>query len=161
MNRRIRQPNQEQPRRAATVVEMAVVLPVFFLFLFALFEFSHAYFAINMLNAAAKRGARMGVSEGVTTAQVEARVREILESGFGAKNVSVTIQIKDASMFDAAGADASGIDFGSLPDVELADATTRQLFVVRVVVPYEQIAIVPPFYAKNVTLSGLSVMRHE
>lgn len=140
---------------------MAVVLPVFFLFLFALFEFSHAYFAINMLNAAAKRGARLGVAEGVTTAEVETRVREILESGFGAKSVSVTVQVKDASVFDAGGVDASSIDFGSLPSVELADATTRQLFMVRVEVPYEQVAIVPPFYAKGVTLSGLSVMRHE
>lgn len=161
MSRHVRRHNQELRRRGATLVEMAVVLPVFFLFLFAIFEFAHAYFAINMLNAAAKRGARMGVTEGVTTSQVETRVREILESGFGAKNVAVTIQIKDASMFDSAGADASNIDFDSLPAIELANASTRQLFVVRVKVPYEQVAIVPPFYAKGVTLSGLSVMRHE
>lgn len=155
-----RERSRELTRRGTTLVEMAVVLPVFFLFLFAIFEFSHAYFAVNMLNAAAKRGARLGVSEGVTTAEVEARVREILESGFGARANSISIQIKDASIFDAGGSPGP-INYGSLPNVELKNATTRQLFVVRVEVPYQVVSIVPPFYAKDITLSGQSVMRHE
>ena len=141
------------------MVEMAFVLPVFFLFLFALFEFSHAYMTINLLNAACKRAARLGVTEGVTTTQVEARVREILSTAFDSS--VITVQVKDASVFDSGNVNAGGINYGALPGIELATTGTRQLFVVRAEVPYDRVAIVPPFYAQGLVLSGQSVMRHE
>ena len=54
--------HNQPKRRGTTLVEMAVVLPVFFLFIFALMEFSHAYMVVSMLNAACKRAARYGVA---------------------------------------------------------------------------------------------------
>ena len=146
-------------RRGTTVVEMAVILPVFFSFLFALFEFSHAYMVISAISTASKKAARYGVAEGVSTAQVAARTREILEDAFNID--SVTVMVKDASAFDTPGTDPSSIDYQGLSNIELTNAEPRQLFLIRVEVPYDDVAIIPPFWIKGATLSGQSVMRHE
>lgn len=138
---------------------MAVVLPVFFTFMFALIEFSHAYFVINVLNAATKKAARIGIGDDVTTAQVEAKVRSLLSSAI--KTDHVTVVVKNAGTFDSSNVNPKTINYSSLPAIELSDADPRQLFIVRASVPYEDVALIKPFWIKNVTLSGQSVMRHE
>lgn len=152
-------PFQKSRRDGTTLVEMAVVLPVFFLFLFALMEFSHAYMIISMLNAATKRAARYGVADGVSTANVEAKVKAILGSAM--KTTNVTVQVKNAGMFDASTVNASTINYSTLPSIELNGSKARQLFIVRAQVKYEDVALIPPFWIKGATLSGQSVMRHE
>jgi Flp pilus assembly protein TadG len=146
-------------RRGTTLVEMAVVLPVFFLFLFALMEFSHAYMVVSMLNAATKRAARYGVADGVSTTSVEQKVKDILAPSM--TTADVTVQVKNAGVFDEAGVNPSSIDYGSLQAIDLTTAASRQLFVVRAEVRYEDVALIPPFWIKNATLSAQSVMRHE
>ena len=54
-----------------------------------------------------------------------------------------------------------------LPDLELTEAETRQLFVVRAKVPYQEVAILPvnfplvgPFL-QELELAGQAFMRHE
>lgn len=138
---------------------MAVVLPVFFVFLFSLFEFGHAFMVINTLNAATKKAAREGVADGTSTNRVSQRVQDIL--GTAIDSSRVTVYVKDASVFDTPGVDAESIDYDALPAIELLDAEPRQLFVVRVEVPYADVAILPPMWIKNITLRGQSVMRHE
>lgn len=156
-----RSPQNLAPRRrtGATTVEMAVVLPVFFLFMFALVEFSHAYFVINVLNGACKKAARMGIGDDVTTTQVEAKVREILTKAMKVNNV--TVVVKNAGTFDSSSTNPANINYNSLPSIELSDAEPRQLFIVRASVPYEDVSLIPPLWIKNITLSGQSVMRHE
>ena len=143
----------------STLVETAVVLPVFFLFLFTLFEVAHAYMVVNVLNAAATKAAREGVAEGVTTADVSARVLSVLSAAFDTS--AATVYVKDAGVFDTAGVDPTTIDYANLPSIELSDADPRQLFVVRVEIPYDSIAILTPKWVTGVTLTGQSVMRHE
>lgn len=150
---------RSESRRGATLVEMGVVLPVFFIFLFGLFEFGHAYMVVNILNAAAKRAAREGVADGVTTSDVQNRVLEILSSAIDTSDV--TVQIKDASTFDSGSVDAGTVDYDSLPAIELNTAEPRQLFVVRIQVPYDSVAVFPPKWVEDITLTGQSVMRHE
>lgn len=151
-------PVSRRGRRGATLVETAVALPVFFTFMFALFEFGHAYMIQNTLNAAAKRAARYGIADDVTTAQVKKKVEDILRP---AMNISrATIYIKNAGTFDTA-TTPTNINYSALPAIELKDAEPRQLFLVRVEVPYRDVAIIPPFWIKNVTLKGQSVIRHE
>lgn len=173
MRRIVSHQNRTQPHRAerceskrmdasregTTLVELAFVLPVFLLFLFTLFEFSHAYMAINTLNAATKKAAREGSMDGISTAAVAARVNQILENAFDIS--SLAVDIKDAGVFDTADVDAANIDYGNLPAIELSDSEPRQLFIVRATIPYNSISLVPPFFIKNITLSGQSVMRHE
>jgi len=146
-------------RRGATLVETAVTLPVFFLFVFGLLEFGHAFMVINSINAAATKAARLGISEGITTADVEARLDELL--GASIDMTHATVYVKDASVFDSGGVDPTSINYATLPAIEVGDAEPRQLFVVRAEVPYEDVAIMPPFWVTNITLSGQSVMRHE
>ncbi len=146
-------------RRGTSLIEMAFVLPVFLIFLFALVEFSHAYLVINILNAATKRAARQGVAEGVSTATVEQRVRDILGSAIHTTNV--TVQVKDAGNFDGSNLDPKNVNYSALPAIELSNASERQLFIVRASVRYDDVALMPPFWVKNLVLSGQSVMRHE
>ena len=143
----------------SALVETAVVLPVFSLFLFTLFEVAHAYMVVNILNAAATKAAREGVAEGVTTATVSAKVLSVLSAAFDVSNASV--YVKNAGVFDTPGVDPTAIDYATLPDIELSNADPRQLFVVRVEIPYDTIAIFPPKWITGVTLKGQSVMRHE
>jgi Flp pilus assembly protein TadG len=68
--------NRSTRRRGSTAVEVALTLPIFIMFLAALMEFGHVLFVSHMLKAAAKSGARYGSTDGITTAQVQAQVRE-------------------------------------------------------------------------------------
>jgi len=146
-------------RTGATLVETAVVMPVFLLFVWALIEFGHAYMVSNLLTAAAKRGAREGVVDDVTTAQVIDRVNQILSTAISLEHV--TVMVKDASVFDDPETDVSSVDYASLPDVELDDMDPRKLFVVYIEVPYSQVCIMPPRWVTGVTLKGMSAQRHE
>lgn len=146
-------------RRGATLVEAAVILPVFFLFMASLAEFGHAYMVINTLKAATNKAARKGVADDITTAQVVAQVEKTLSAAFKTANVSV--YVKNGDVFDSPGVDPEGINYSGLPEIELSDAEPRQLFIVRAEVPYDSVAIFPPFWIKDITLTAQTVMRHE
>lgn len=151
--------SQSRARSGAVIVETALVTPVFALFLVGIMEFGHAYLVVGSLNAAAKAGARLGAVGGSTTQNVKNEVNRILGSAFK-KNTAI-ISVKDASVFDTANVNASSINYSSLPNVEVSGLAAGKLFIVRVEVPYNQVALLPPFYAKNLTLRSQSVMRHE
>lgn len=154
-----RQSGRGAARRGTYIVEFALVFPVFMVFLMGLVEFGHVNLVMNTLNNAARIAARLGTVEDVTTAQVRARVNEILGASFAAGEA--TVLVKDASVFDNAGVDASDVDYGSLPNIEVKNADDSQLFLVRITVPYDRVALLPPFWAKQLNLVGQAVMRHE
>jgi len=156
---RLRRKLPNPQRRGAVIVETALVVPVFTVFLVGIMEFGHAYLVIGSLNAAARSGARVGAVEDATTADVIDEVNRILSSAF--KSGQATVMVKDASIFDTTGVAPGSIDYSALPDVEVANLETGQLFIVRVQVAYNQVALLPPFYAKDLTLKAQSVMRHE
>jgi hypothetical protein len=146
-------------RLGAVAVEFAVVAPVFGLFCIAMVEFGHVYMSKNVIRAAARKAARLGVSDSVTTAQVKAEAQRVLASAF--KNVSIEVDVKNASLFDEAEVEADNIDYANLPDVELSNAEPMELFIVRISIPYEDVAILPTFWANDLTLTAQCVMRHE
>lgn len=150
---------QQHRRRGATVVEMAVVLPVFGIFLAGLMEVGHAYMVMQVMNSAAKQAARVGAVEGKTSQNVQDKAESIFSAAFNP--VQATVYVKDASVFDTPSFDPSGISYDGLPDIELSEAEARQLFIVRVEVDYDDVSLLPPFWIHNVTLSGMAVMRHE
>ncbi len=149
-------------RRGATVVEMAVVLPVFGIFLAGLMEINHAYMVSAALRAAAQKAARAGVADGVTSSAAEAVARQTIGAAIPAD--AVTVLIKDGTSFEQG---ASGnIDYSSLPNIELKTADPRQLYIVRLEVDYSTVSLVPPFFVRGpggapARLSGQAVMRHE
>jgi Flp pilus assembly protein TadG len=153
------QPDYRSRRRGSSAVEIALVLPIFILFLAALVEFGHVFMVSHMLQAAAKSGARYGSTEGATTAQVTARVQQIVSSAF--PSAKATVMVRDAGVFDTSTVNPKTVNNSGLPAITLNTATTGQLFIVQVTVPYNQVALLPPFWVKNRTVTGQSVMRHE
>jgi Flp pilus assembly protein TadG len=146
-------------RRAATAVEVAMVLPMFLLLLLGLFEFGHAYMTTELLKAAATAAARRGVADGRTTTDVLEKASEVLSAGFDASKA--TVFVKDASLFDSPSVTlpSSWVD---LDDAEVSELDPRSLFVVRIEVPYNDIALLPTgWLTSGITLSGQAVMRHE
>ncbi|MCA9235373.1 MAG: pilus assembly protein [Planctomycetales bacterium] len=164
MNRALRSvrrsPEKSPLRRGTTVVETAVVLPVFLFLFLAIIEFGHAQMVANILNSACRVGARMGSTEGVSTADITARVNQTLGTAVDPANVSVFV--KDASAFDSASPpDTTGVSIEALPDLEVDDAEPRQMFVVRAKVAYNDIALVPMDFMNGVVLETQAFIRHE
>jgi hypothetical protein len=145
-------------RRGTTIVETAVVAPVFAVFLAAIMEFGHAFLVVGTLNAAAKQAARHGAVEGITSADVINKANGILGAALDISET--TVLVKDASIFDSPSLPET-IDYDELPNIELNTADRRQLYVVRISVAYNDVALMPPFWAKDLELVGQSVMRHE
>jgi hypothetical protein len=149
-----------QIRRGTTTVETAVVLPVFLTLVFGIFEFGHAQLINNMLSSACRNAARIGAVEGSTTAQVTSRVEQML--GTTVPIESVDVFVKDASSFEGGGSTpTTGEGLETLPNVELANAEPRTLFVVRARIPYNEVAIIPMPFLKDVILDAHAFMRHE
>lgn len=157
--KRLRTQNKDE-RSGATLVETAVVLPVFFTLVFGFFEFGHVFMTIHVLNGAAKQAARVGVGDNSTTEKVKTKATATLQGLLG-NNTSFTVEVLDGSKFDEPNIDPSTIDYSTLPEADLSTATTRQLFIVRVSVPYDEVGIMGPTWLTGLNLYGQSVMRHE
>ena len=79
-------------RRGATVVEAAIVMNVFLLFIFAIMEFGHYVMVKELMDNAARDGARMASTgtQTVTTAQIQALVTQELVNQ-GPTNLSIQV----------------------------------------------------------------------
>lgn len=148
-----------QPRSGAVLVENALVMSIFGLFLAGIMEFGHAYMVMGIMNTAVQRGARLGAVNDVTTTEVKDHVTQILQAGIKTQHASV--MVKDGSKFDDENVDPKTIDYDNLPNLELDQAERGQMYIVRVTIPYDKVALLPPFWVKNATLKAQSVMRHE
>lgn len=146
-------------RAGTTMVEAAFVMPVIVVLTFGLIEFARAFMAMQMVNAAARHGAYMSILDGVSNAEAETSMRAMLASA----NIEngVTIQILDGQPIDdtPSGGDPPGAD--ELNDLNLPDALPRQLLIVRISVPFDQIAFLTPWWLGDTTIVGQMAMRHE
>lgn len=147
-----------KPRLGTTAVEVAVTMPVFGMVMMGLMECGHSMMVVHTLNAAARQAARYGSTEAITTAQTKTKATTIVQNAF---RITPTVIVKDGSTFDTANVDPTTINYSSLPDIELNTTKSDKLFIVRVSVPYDSAAILPPFWVKGITLTGHAVMRHE
>ncbi len=136
-----------------------MIMPVFFLMLFAIVEFGHAMMIRTLLISTAKDAARMAAVGEVTTQSIEEYIESRLDKAMD--SAVATIWIKNAAVFDDPTNDMSSFDIDDLPDIELSTAESRQLFIIRISVPYEGVALLPPFWTTGLTITGDSVIRHE
>jgi Flp pilus assembly protein TadG len=146
-------------RRGFSTAEVAITMPIFVMFLAALMEFGHVFMVSHMLKAAAKSGARYGSTLGVTNAQVTAKVQQIIGSAFNASKA--TVIVRSASVFDTSTVNPTSINYNTLPTIDLTQCNEGDLYLVQVKVPYNSVALLPPFWVVNRTITGQSVMRHE
>lgn len=151
-----RKPNR---RDGTATVEVALTLPIFGLLLAAMMEFTHFFMVVHMLNGAARRGALLGSYEGTTNTEVVSKVQSVVSAAFNTTNAAVLI--RDASVFDQAGVNPNSVNYNALPPMDLTQAETTDCFLVQVSVPYDDVALLPPFWIKNATVTGRAVMRHE
>ena len=137
-------------RRGVAVVEMAFVLPVFFMVVMGIVEFGRAMMVGQLVTNAARHGARLAIVEGSTNTEVETAVEDfLLESvGVSAGNVTVTITVTPAPG-------------NNDPGNNLAAAQSKDLCKVQVQVPYDQVSYIPASYLGGKLLKGFSTMRHE
>jgi Flp pilus assembly protein TadG len=147
-------------RRGTAAVETAFVLPVYLLLLLGVAEFGHAQLVLNLLNSACRNAARIGSTEGTTSATVVAKVKQTVGTAVPAGKI--TVYVKNASTFDGTGTPPS-TDAGleALPDCEVANLAPRTMFMVRAKVAYNDICLVPMPFLKNMTLDTQAFMRHE
>ena len=165
MNRIGMFPHRNRSRRGTTVVETALVLPVFLLFVLGLVELGHAQMVKNLLRSACRQAARIGSTDGNSTADVKQRVLDTI--GAAVDPALVEVFVKDAGAFDSgtsSGTDGASLE--ALPDVDLTNAEPRQMFIVRAKIHYSDVAIVPHIpilgsFLDSVVLEGQAFMRHE
>ncbi len=116
-----------------------------------LMECGHAMMVVHTLNSAARQAARYGSTEAITTLQTTTRATTIVQNSVG---VAPTVLVKDGSVLTPTNVSPETIDYTTLPNIELnTTKSDDKLFIVRISVPYDSAAILPPFWIKGITLT--------
>ncbi|MBI1347161.1 pilus assembly protein [bacterium] len=137
-------------RRAAAIVEMAMVLPVFMLVTMGIIEFGRALWVANMVTNASREGTRMAILDGSSNAQVISAVRDFLESSLSVSGSDIDIDIT-----------ITAAEGNPNPGNECVAANTRDLIEVKVAIPFNKVSLVPGNYLEDKLIVGRSAMRHE
>lgn len=83
-------------RAGIAAVEMALVTPLLFLFIFGLLDIAHGYMVQHLMQDASRQGCRAGVCHHKTNVAVQATVDRLLKSG-GIPKASTTILVNNQS----------------------------------------------------------------
>ena len=137
-------------RRGAALVELALVLPIFFAVVLGIIEFGRAMMVGQMVTNAAREASRLSILDDSTNTQVQTWIEDFLQQAINvsADDVTVTITVDPAPGNDD-------------PGNNLANAQTRDLCTIRVEVPFDKVAYIKGNYLNGKSLSGQSAMRHE
>jgi len=82
-------------RRGQTLVEFALILPVFILLLVGLFDTARLIYAYNTVNNAAREGGRQAIVDQVEAHIQDRAAEKAVALGIGAANVSVDYRTTD------------------------------------------------------------------
>lgn len=143
-------PAQTRQRRGAAVVEFALVVPLFFMLVFGIVEFGQALMVSQLLNSAAREGARVAITPGSTNEDVQQTVLNILDRSTTTAPSDVTVNI-------AVTPDANNPDPGN----QVSAASKRDLVTVDVQVGFSDVSLVTGHFLEGVQLRGNCSMRHE
>lgn len=146
----IRRLNNKSGRRGAALVEMALVLPIFFAVVLGIIEFGRAMMVGQMVTNAAREATRLAIIDGSTNTTVTTWINSFLNQSLGvaAGDVTTTITVV------AAPGNAD-------PGNQLANAQPRDLVTIKVEVPFDKVAFIPGNYLNGKNLKAQSSMRHE
>ena len=94
-------------RRGAAATEFAIVAPLFLLLLAGILEFGQAFCIKHSLASVARSGARLGIVDGATTAEVKAKVRAgcVARLGVPESRLTVTVAVDGNARAELAQAD--------------------------------------------------------
>ena len=128
-------------RRGAAVVEFAIVLPIFFLMVFAMIEFGRLVMVRQVLTNASREGARIGVLDGATTDEVESQVEAYL--------TNASIPFTPGNVVSVSPSPPSSAGYG-------------ESVTVTVTVPFDEVSWLPsPMYLGATDVVSTTVMRRE
>jgi Flp pilus assembly protein TadG len=142
--------HRHHKRRGAAIVEMALVLPIFFMVVLGIVEFGRAMMVSQMVTNAAREATRLAIIDGSTNTSVTTWVEEFLGDSINVEASDVTVTITVVA--------APGNDD---PLNQVANAQARDLVTVIVSVPFDEVSYVPGSYLNGKNLSARSSMRHE
>jgi Flp pilus assembly protein TadG len=128
----------KQSRKGAILVEFAIILPVYLLFVFGIIEYGRMVMVQQVLTNAAREGARVGVLDNSTSANVTTAANRYLSAaGISSATISAT------------------------PDPP-SSAGYASLVSVTISVPFNSVSWLPsPMYLGGKTLTSTSKMRRE
>jgi Flp pilus assembly protein TadG len=125
-------------RCGASVVEFAIVAPIFFLVVLGIIEFGRMAMVQQVITNAAREGARVGILDGATHKKVDDKVQQYLTAA-ALKTGKVVVNPNPP--------DSAGFD---------------EPVTVTVSIPFDDVSWLPaPFFIKNTTLTAEAVMRRE
>lgn len=148
--KRHRQHPAQQSREGTALVEMALVLPIFVAVTLGIVEFGRAMMVGQLVTNAAREGARLGIIDGSSNAEVRTSIEQFLQqsAGIGAQDLTIQITVTPATG-------------NPNPNNEVANALPRDLVTVFVSVPFTKVSYITGNYLNGKTLSGRCAMRHE
>ena len=151
---------RRQKRVGATLVEVALVVPIFFAFVFGIVEFGRLQMVSNLLNSACRKAARHGALEGISTEAARERVLQLMRPVMDVSDL--TIIVKNANAYQEGGPFPKTVaEFRALPNVDLLEASPRDLFLVHASVDYSDISFAPFSILYGAVLTTQTFMRHE
>jgi len=112
--------DRKQHRRGALTVEMALVLPICFLFMFGLFDFCRLLMVRQVVTNAARAGARYATvsTSSATTAQVQAVVQNYLAGQAPSASTTISVYLANPS---------TGANIGNWTGAQLGQAIGVQV----------------------------------
>jgi Flp pilus assembly protein TadG len=136
--------SESRRRRGASLVEFAVVAPVFFLIVLAIFEFGRACMVNALLTEAARQGCRQGVIEGTSSAAIQQAATDYLTSvGISGESAGVSVNGQPVNQVDVQ-------NYPAYTDINVI-----------VTVPMSSVSWVPAIFLGGMTLQGQFTMRRE
>lgn len=147
--RPVRQPSMPS-RRGAAAVEMAIVLPVFFMVVMGIVEFGRAMMVGQLVTNGARYGARISAFDGSTNADVTTSVKTFVSNTVGVPAADVNVDI--------------AVDPGpGNPDPadDLSVALAKDVCKVTVRIRFDKVGYLAGRYLSAAELKGICVMRHE
>lgn len=145
-----RQQHQNNKRRGAALVELALVLPIFFAVVLGIIEFGRAMMVGQMVANAAREASRLAILDGSTNGQVQSWIEEFMQESInvGASDLNIQITVEPG-------------EGNEDPNDNLANAQPRDLCKIRIEVPFNKVAYIKGDYLDGKYLKGHSAMRHE
>jgi len=128
-------------RAGASVVEFAIVVPVFFAFIIGIIEVGRGMMVNHLLLNAAREGCRTGVLSGKTTSDITGRVSSVLSTQ-GVSGITTTVTVNSQS-------------------VDASTAVSNDEISVTVSVPVANVTWVPGMHFLSGTLRGKYSLRRE
>ncbi len=125
----------DDQRRGATLVEFALVLPVFLLFTFAAIEFAHLNTLRNTANNAAYEAARRVVVPGANVDEARDEAARIL-AAVGTREFNVDVNPSEIT--------------------DTSDSVT-----VHVTVPYEKNSLMVPWFTRSLRIQSKATLKTE